>query len=131
MQNRLTNPYFTDWPLWVVLHTFGDFYYLDEVTSSYRINPTSVTHTYDRIGRSKVNWEINEALRDVVPKEYEDIHKALDNKTWLWIDLGFAYKHERQFLRMLWCFFVAFLKSPKELFGDFYRRLSNKHKNID
>lgn len=122
LRKKLANQYFSDWTTWLVLHIFGDFYYIDQVTSSYRINPTSVTHTYDRVGRSKVNWKINEALRDVVPEEYEDIHKALDDKTWLWIDLGFAYRHEHQYLRMLWCFFVAFLKSPKEMIGEYKRR---------
>lgn len=126
LRKKLANQYFSDWTTWLVLHIFGDFYYIDQVTSSYRINPTSVTHTYDRVGRSKVNWKINEALRDVVPEEYEDIHKALDDKTWLWIDLGFAYRHEHQYLRMLWCFFVAFIKSPQELIGEYKRRIRAK-----
>lgn len=126
LRKKLANQYFSDWTTWLVLHIFGDFYYIDQVTSSYRINPTSVTHTYDRVGRSKVNWKINEALRDVVPEEYEDIHKALNNKTWLWIDLGFAYRHEHQHLRMLWCFFVAFMKNPKELMDEYKRRKKAK-----
>lgn len=122
MSKQMANSYFGDWSLWVILHVFGDFYYLDQVTSAYRINPTSVTHTCDRIGRSKENWKINESLRSVIPKEYEDIHKALDNKTWMWIDLGFAYRHEHRYIPMMWCFFVAFFKNPKELLGDFRKR---------
>lgn len=129
MQKRMTNPYFGDWSFWIILHVFGDFYYIDQVTSAYRINPTSVTHTYDRIGRSKENWRINEALYDILPEEYEDVRKGLNNRTWMWIDLGFAYKHEHQYLHMLWCFFVAFLKNPKELIGDFRRRIRIKKNN--
>lgn len=122
MQKRTANSYFGDWQLWFILHIFGDFYYVDQLTTSYRINPTSLTHTYDRVGRAKVNWELNESLKDILPDEYDDIRKSLDNTTWIWIDLGFAYRKKRQYMRMCWCFFVAFIKNPKELIGDYKRR---------
>lgn len=128
MQKTMANPYFGDWSFWIILHVFGNFYYLDQVTSSYRMNPTSVTHTYDRVGRSKENWKINEALLKILPMEYEDLRKGLDDKTWMWIDLGFAYRHERKYIRMLWCFFVAFLKNPGEVRDDFTRRMKLKKK---
>ena len=129
MQRQMYNPYFGDWSLWIILHIFGDFYYLDQVTSAYRINPTSVTHTYDRIGRSKENWKINESLKLIIPDEYDDILKSLDDKTWMWIDLGYAYRHEHKYLRMWWCFFVAFVKNPKETIGDYKRRKQSKRQN--
>lgn len=122
MTKHTENPYLADWPLWISLHLFGDFYYLDEVTSAYRVNPASVTHTCDRVGRAKANWTICKAVRDILPDEYDDIRKSLDKNAWMWIDLGFAYKHEKRYVRMLWCFVVAFLKDPKGLFADFQKR---------
>ena len=80
MINHLANPYLGDWTLWIALHVFGDFYYLDEVTSAYRINPTSLTHTVDRVGRSKANWSICKAVQDILPDEYDDIRNRLDQK---------------------------------------------------
>ena len=115
MTRHMSNPFLGDWTLWIILHIFGDFYYLDQVTSAYRVNPSSVTHTCDRIERSKANWAICRAVQDILPDEYDDIRRSLENKTWMWIDLAFAHKHEHQFVRMLWCFFVAFVKDPKEL----------------
>ena len=119
---RMSNGYYGDWPLWVCLHLYGDFFYLDCVTSAYRINPTSVTHTYDRIGRAKVDWKVNKALHDILPDEYDDIRKATKKTTWIWINLGHAYGHERKYLPMSCCFLVAFFKNPKELMGYFRRR---------
>lgn len=115
MTRHMANPYLGDWTLWIALHVFGDFYYLDEVTSAYRINPTSLTHTVDRVGRSKANWTICKAVQDVLPDEYDDIRKNLDKKSWMWKDLAMAYRHEHKYLRMLCCFFVAFIKEPKYL----------------
>ena len=101
---------------------FGDFYYLDTVSSAYRINPSSVTHTCDRVGRAKANWTICKAVQDVLPDEYHDIRESLGNKFWMWIDLAFAYRHEKKWVNMLVCFFVAFLMNPKGLVEDFKRR---------
>ena len=33
MTRHMANPYLGDWTLWIALHVFGDFYYLDQVTS--------------------------------------------------------------------------------------------------
>ena len=122
MIRHTTNPYLGDWTMWISLHIFGDFYYLDQVTSAYRVNPTSVTHTCDRVGRAKANWTICKAVQDILPDEYDDIRKSLDNKSWMWIDLAFAYKHEHQYIRMLWCFFVAFVMDPKGLLQEYKKR---------
>ena len=126
MRRHTANPYLGDWTLWICLHIFGDFYYLDEVTSAYRINPTSVTHTCDRVGRAKAHWTICKAVQDILPNEYDDLRKRLNDTSWMWIELAFAYKHEHQYIRMLWCFFVAFVKKPKGLIDDYKRRKTNK-----
>lgn len=126
MIKHTANPYLGDWTWWISLHIFGDFYYLDQVTSAYRINPASVTHTCDRVGRAKANWTICKAVQDILPDEYDDVRKSLDNKTWMWINLAFAYRYEKKYLRMLWCFFVAFLKNPRGLVDDFKSRKNKK-----
>jgi glycosyltransferase involved in cell wall biosynthesis len=122
MSKHLANPYLGDWTTWISLHIFGDFYYLDEVTSAYRINPTSLTHTVDRVGRSKANWTICKAVQDILPDEYDDIRKRLDKNSWMWVDLALAYRHEHQYIRMLRCCSVAFLKDPKGLLYEYKRR---------
>ena len=128
MTKHTANPYLGDWTLWISLHIFGDFFYLDQVTSAYRINPTSLTHTCDRVGRSKANWTICKSVQDILPNEYDDIRKSLDKNAWMWIDLGFAYKHEKKYIKMLWSFFIAFIKDPKGLLRDFHGRKQYKNK---
>ena len=127
MTRHMSNPYLGDWTLWIALHVFGDFYYLDQVTSAYRINPTSVTHTCDRVGRSKANWTICKAVQDVLPSEYDDIRKSLNEKSWMWRDLAMAYRYEHRYFRMFWCFFVAFVKNPKGLVDEIKKRKSKKN----
>ena len=122
MTKHMANPYLGDWTLWIALHIFGDFYYLDHVTSAYRINPTSVTHTCDRVGRSKANWTICKAVQDVLPSEYDDIRISLNKKSWMWMDLAMAYRYEHRYFRMLWCFSVAFVKNPKGWVYDIKKR---------
>ncbi len=122
MTKHMANPYLGDWTMWISLHVFGDFYYLDEVTSAYRINPTSLTHTVDRVGRSKANWTICKAVQDILPDDYDDIRKRLDENAWMWVDLALAYRHEHQYVRMLWCCLVAFLKDPKGVIYEYKRR---------
>ncbi len=129
MTKHMANPYLGDWTLWISLHVFGDFYYLDEVTSAYRINPTSLTHTVDRVGRAKAHWTICKAVQDILPDEYDDIRKSLDENDWMWQDLAMAYRHEHQYLRMLWCFFVAFVKNPKGLIEGVKKRKKASLKN--
>ena len=122
MTKHTANPYLGDWTLWISLHIFGDFYYLDQVTSAYRINPNSLTHTADRVGRAKAHWTICKAVQDILPEEYDDIRKSLDDTAWMWRDLAFAYRHEHQYVRMFWCFFVAIVKQPKGLIDDIMKK---------
>jgi glycosyltransferase involved in cell wall biosynthesis len=128
MLKHTANPYLGDWTFWIALHIFGDFYYLDKVTSAYRINPTSITHTVDRVGRAKAHWTICKAVQDILPDEYDDIRKSLDNTDWVWIDLAFAYKASKRYVRMLWCLMVAFVKSPKGLINDLKKRFMERKK---
>ena len=128
MTKHMSNPYLGDWTLWIALHVFGDFYYLDVVTSAYRINPTSVTHTCDRVGRAKAHWTICKAVQDILPDEYNDIRKSLDDKGWMWRDLAMAYRHERQYIQMLWCFFVALVIDPKDSIS-YIKKKGNKKSN--
>lgn len=130
MTKHMANPYLGDWTMWIALHVFGDFYYLDEVTSAYRINPTSLTHTCDRVRRSKANWTICKAVQDILPEEYADIKKALDKNSWMWVDLAFAYRHEHQYLRMIMSFFMAFVKNPKGLIREYKTRKKTKLSKI-
>ena len=114
MTRHTANPYLGDWTLWISLHIYGDFYYLDEITAAHRLNPASLTHTSDRVGRAKANWTICKAVQDILSDEYEDIRKSLDTKWWMWFKLAIAYRHEKMYLRMMWCFFVVFLKNLKK-----------------
>ena len=109
------NPYFGDWNLWIALHIIGDFYYLDEVTTAYRINPTSVTHSNvdkRRLGLAKANFEIIKNVQSILPEEYDDIRKELDKTAWIWFNLANAYKHSRKYFHMIWCLLRCELKEP-------------------
>lgn len=131
MHAHTANAYLGDWTLWIILHTFGDFYYLNQVTTAYRINPTSVTHTCDRIGRAKAHRTICNAIADILPPQYADISNDLRHTDWVWVSLMFAYKHEHQYLHMLGAMFMALVKCPKVLFHNISqglkRRLNGKH----
>lgn len=113
---RITsNPYFGDWNLWIALHIIGDFYYLDEVTTAYRINPTSVTHSNvgkRRLALAKANFEIIKNVQSILPEEYDDIRKELDKTAWIWFNLANAYKHSRKYFHMIWCLLRCELKEP-------------------
>lgn len=116
------NAYLGDWTLWICLHIYGDFYFINEPMVAYRINPTSVTHTCNRVGRAKANWTICESVADILPDEYADISRSLRKNDWAWISLMFAYKHEKRYLPMCGCAIMALLKCPKALFEKWRNR---------
>lgn len=116
------NAYLGDWTMWICLHIFGDFYFINEPMVAYRINPTSVTHTCNRVGRAKANWTICESVADILPDEYADISRSLRKNDWAWISLMFAYKHEKRYLPMCGCVIMALLKCPKALFQKWRNR---------
>ena len=123
MQAHTANAYLGDWTLWIILHTFGDFYYLDDVTSAYRINPNSVTHTCDRVGRAKANWQICPAVADILPEQYADIADDLRHLDWVWWSVALAHKHEHHYIRAIGCLIVLLFKDPKCLYGNVKRTL--------
>lgn len=119
------NTYLGDWTMWICLHIFGDFYFINEPMVAYRINPTSVTHTYNRVGRAKANRAICKAVADILPEEYSDIAADLRNLDWVWVSLMFAYKHEKKYLHMLGCAFMAMIKCPNVLWDTYKKSKQN------
>ncbi len=113
------NAYLGDWTLWICLHIFGDFYYINEPMVAYRINPTSVTHTCSRVGRAKANWTICRAVADILPDDYSDIAADLRKLDWAWVSLMFAYKHEKKYIHMLGCALLAMIKCPRTLWNTY------------
>lgn len=105
MVSHTRNSYLGDWTLWAILHSFGGFYYLNEVTSAYRINPTSLTHTVSVVGRAKANKTICKALSEVLPHEYASY---LREDGWMYFSVFMAYRKEKKYLQMMlyliWCF---------------------------
>lgn len=113
--NITRNPFFGDWNLWIALHIIGDFYYMDEVTTAYRINPNSVTHSNvdkRRLGLAKANFEIIKKVQSILPPEYNDIRKELDKTAWIWYNLANAYKHSGKYLHMIGCLICCEFKEP-------------------
>lgn len=125
MKRITANPFLGDWTLWIILHIFGDFYYLDQVTSAYRINPTSVTHDNvdeRRLGLAKANFGIIKSVQQILPPEYDDIREELDHTAWIWFNLANAYKHSHMYLRMCYALIRCFLKEPKFIVKKFIKR---------
>lgn len=109
------NAFLGDWTLWIILLCYGDMYYFDEVTCAYRINPTSVTHTVNRVARAKASRDICRKVADILPEEYSDIAADLRKTNWVWISLIFAYKAEKRYFGMLGSFIMAAILCPKSL----------------
>lgn len=108
--NHTYSKYLGDWTLWAILHSYGDFYYLDEVTSAYRINPTSLTHTVDRVGRAKASFSICKSLSEVLPAEYR---KYLKKDGWMFFSVFMAYRKERKYINMVFYFIWCLVRYPK------------------
>lgn len=119
------NAYLGDWTMWICLHVFGDFYFINEPMVAYRITPTSLTHTCNRIGRAKANWTICRAVADILPEEYADIATDLQRPNWAWVSLMFAYKHEKKYLCMLGCAFMAMIKCPNVIWYTYKKSKQN------
>lgn len=109
------NAFLGDWTLWICLLIYGDMYFLNEVTCAYRINPTSLTHTVNRVARAKANREICKSVADILPDEYADIAADLRDTRWVWISLIFAYKAERRYLGMMGALIMSIIKCPRGL----------------
>lgn len=112
---HMRNPFLGDWTLWIALHCFGDFYYLDEVTMAYRINPTSVTHTIwvsNRVDRVKCDFELLPHVADVLPSDYNDIAADLRNTNWVHGALAKAYFKDKSYINMIGELLVVSVKCP-------------------
>lgn len=120
------NAYLGDWTMWICLHLFGDFYYINEPMVAYRINPMSVTHTCSRVGRAKANWTICQSVADILPEEYADIASELRTPNWAWVSLMLAYKAEKKYIPMLGCAIVALFKCPRTL-RNTYKKSNDNH----
>ena len=116
------NKWLGDWTLWICLLCFGDMYYIVEVTSAYRVNPTSITHTPKRVERAKANRDICLKVADILPEEYADIARDLRNTNWVWISLVFAYKAERRYFLVLGALFMCLIKCPRSLWHTWKNR---------
>lgn len=116
--NYLKNPFLGDWILWVILLTKGNFYFKNEVTAAYRINPNSVTHTCNVIKRWELDFELRKKMKAIIPLEAYKYIKNNENTYW---HLGMAYRKNKSWGRMWWNFWMAFISSPK----SFMRRCSN------
>lgn len=116
------NKYLGDWTLWICLLIYGDMYYLNEITAAYRINPTSVTHTVNRVARAKASQDICMKVADILPEEYADIAEDLRDTRWVWISLIFAYKAEKRYLGMIGSILMAMILCPTALWNTFINR---------
>ena len=128
----LINNYLGDWTMWICLHIYGDFYYIDDPMVAYRINPNSVTHSNvdeRRLGLAKSNFSIIASVAKILPDEYQDIKDVLTNNTaWMWFNLANAYKHKHKYIQMIYCLIVCYIKDFK-YFNDklmsFFRKKYN------
>lgn len=120
------NAFLGDWTLWICVMIYGDMYYLDEVTCAYRINPTSVTHTVNRVARAKAHRDICLKVADVLPEEYKDIADDLRDTSWVWISLIFAYKAERRYFAMLGALFMSIIKCPDALCSTWKKSMKRR-----
>lgn len=120
------NAFLGDWTLWIIIHSYGSFYYLDEVTAAYRVNPTSLTHTVNRVARAKASSYICSRLADTLEDRYPDLSKMLRKTRWNWVPLMFAYKAEKRYLPMLGCLIVACFACPDALYGVIKKKLTHK-----
>ena len=109
------NAFLGDWTLWICLLIYGDMYYLDEPTCAYRVNPTSVTHTVNRVARAKASRDICYKVADILPDGYADIASDLRNTDWTWLPIMFAYKAEKRYVPMIGAAIMCLFKCPNSL----------------
>lgn len=103
------NQFLGDWVLWILLYQYGDFYFLNEVTASYRLNPSSVTHTCNDIKRWEADFKIRENIISILPLEY---HKYLKNSWNTYFKLAMAYRKQKKNKLMIKFFMQSFFAHP-------------------
>lgn len=119
MFDRCKSRFLGDWILWVCLHTQGDFYFMNEVTAAYRINPTSVTHTVNAVERWKDDFNIRRNLMRELPVEY---HKYLKDDSQGYFKLGMAWRKQGEYIKLYICFLKSFLCNPNRFFRLLLRK---------
>jgi glycosyltransferase involved in cell wall biosynthesis len=90
---RMHNPFLGDWILWVLLLAEGNSYFLNQVTASYRINPTSLTHTVNAIKRWEADFKIRKQLVGFLSAEYQNY---LKNDWYGYFMMSMAYRKNKQ-----------------------------------
>ncbi|MBQ6791393.1 MAG: glycosyltransferase [Paludibacteraceae bacterium] len=128
MIEQTKNQFLSDWTQWIILMTFGDAYFIDEVTGAYRINPTSVTHTVNRVARAKASVDICKKVADVLPEQYADIAADLRDTRWVWVSLIFAYRAEKRYLGMIGSIIMACIMCPGSLWRTVCRHKGRRNK---
>lgn len=116
----MTNPFLSDWILWVVLHLRGDFYFINQVTAAYRINPTSLTRTVNALARWQGDFMIRRKLIDILPPEY---HKYVNDDTYAYHMIGMAYRKQKKMHLFLLYQLRALIYNPKVYFRIMKRKL--------
>jgi glycosyltransferase involved in cell wall biosynthesis len=106
---KLSNPFLGDWILWILLHLQGAFYFMNQVTAAYRINPTSLTHSVNVIKRWEADFVIRKRLKEMLPIKY---HKYLRTNYNAYFKISMAYRKKKHFPRFLFYQFRAFLSNP-------------------
>lgn len=117
------NAFLGDWTLWICLLIYGDMYYLNEVTCAYRINPTSVTHTVNRVDRAKASRDICIKVAEILPTEFKDIADDLRKTDWVWISLIYAYKAEKRYLGMIVAIIISMIKYPRSVWKIIWKKI--------
>jgi len=117
--NVMRNKFFGDWTQWIALYCFGDFYYSNDVTCAYRINPTSVTHNKKTLHKRLIEQEkdmfrLCPLVASVLPDKYGDIKAALSTQgVDLYLKVAHAYRKAHMYFHMLHWLTKSFLKDSK------------------
>ena len=87
----------------------GDFYFINQMTASYRVNPNSVTHTVNAVKRWEVDFMIRRKLIEILPAEY---HIYLKDDTYAYHKMGMAYHKQKKMDKFVYYQIRAFLNNP-------------------
>ena len=101
----------------------GDFYFLNQVTAAYRINPNSITHTVNAIERWKADFTIRKQLIEILPTEY---HKFLKSNFNAYFKISMAYRKNGNIIKFSVFQAKAFLSSPNHYVKTYINILSSK-----
>lgn len=118
--NEMSNPFLGDWILWVLLHMHGNFYFINQVTCTYRMNPTSITHTVNAVKRWEVDFMIRRQLIKILSSEY---HKYLNDDTYAYHMMGMAYRKQKKIHLFLFYQIRALLCNPVSYFKILHKKM--------